>query len=92
MSNHTPAPWKAQLARSNRIQVSGPDGRQIALIWRHGSAETYANKLLIAAAPALLKELSDFHGSMVGLGLHECEGLGQCSVADALFLATGVTP
>lgn len=57
MNAHTPGPWKAQLARSgsNRLQVSGADGRQVALIWRHSPAETEANKLLIAAAPDLLE-------------------------------------
>ena len=60
-TQHTAGPWKAQIARSgsNRIQVSGADGRQVALIWRHSAAETEANKLLVRSSPELLAVLHE---------------------------------
>lgn len=52
MISHTKGSWKATLSRNNRRQISGPCGRQIAIVWR--SSESHANELLICAAPELL--------------------------------------
>lgn len=69
MTEHTPSPWKSQLARSgsNRLQVSGPDGRQVALIWRHSPEETEANRLVVTAAPLLLEALTLARAELAGL-------------------------
>jgi hypothetical protein len=56
MPKFTKGPWKATTSRCNRRQISGANGKQIALIWRHGSEETHANECLIIAAPNLYNE------------------------------------
>ncbi|WP_127812463.1 hypothetical protein [Bordetella avium] len=60
-TKHTPGPWKCQLAKSGsgRLQVSGPRGEQIAILWRSSKETTEANARLIAAAPDLLEALEE---------------------------------
>ncbi|MGZ9981521.1 hypothetical protein ACXXCT_08635 [Bordetella bronchiseptica] len=59
-TRHTPGPWKCQLAKSGsgRLQVSGPRGEQIAILWRSSKDTTEANARLIAAAPEMFEALS----------------------------------
>ena len=85
-TKHTAGPWKAQIARSgsNRIQVSGADGRQVALIWRHSAAETEANKLLVRSAPDLLAFAVAIRDSGI-------DAVGDIDVHELICRATVVT-
>lgn len=49
-----------------------------------------ADARLIAAAPELLKELTDFHAHAIDQGWHDCDGIpGGCPAVAAIAKATG---
>lgn len=49
-----------------------------------------ANAQLLAAAPALLRELIDFHSHAIDQGFHDCESFsGECPVQQAIDKAIG---
>ena len=86
MSPHTPGPWKVDRQQAS-MAVLGPDGFMIAdcciLSIRPGAPtdeRRVANARLIAAVPAMLKELERLHDKH-----------GEQATADVIKKATGAT-
>lgn len=61
----TPGPWKVGTSRNNRRQVSGENGKQIALIWRHPGKESHANECVISAALELYAACVEALGNLI---------------------------
>ena len=90
MNAHTPGPWKVTSSKHGRRQLSGPLGKQIALIWRHSAAESHANECLIAAATDLLAALQALMviDSSCAMTVAECDEIHAAAEA-AVAKATG---